>query len=236
MAIESLVQRLINFLEPFFSNFGYLIVFAGTFLESNFVTGWVAPGAVLLLLGSFYAAQGRLMVFWVGASALSGCLIGDTLGYHIGKASGTPLIKRLASRPRTRRGMEISLRYFERFGGVTVLFGRLLPGVDAFIPLTAGLHLMPYWKFLLYDTPAIIVYTIAFTSVGYFFGNRWMTIEMIINRVGWVILGLIAATMAIAYITRKIKRERGSDPDNKKRGSEETPKRKESSGTAADGS
>ncbi len=194
----SLLNRLIDFLEPFFSNFGYLIVFVGAFLEGSFIFGWFAPGTTLLLIGSFYAAQGYLAPFWVGAAAFAGCVVGDCLGYYFGRAPGSWLVKRIGHHLRIKEGVEASERYFHRYGGVTVLFGRLVPGLDAFIPFTAGLNRMPYGKFMAYDVPSAFFYVVLFTFIGYFFGDNWQAIDEILANIGWGVIALIALAV-LAY-------------------------------------
>jgi membrane-associated protein len=201
--MDSLVNRLIDFLEPFFSHFGYLIVFAGAFLEGSFVFGWLVPGTVLLLVGSFYAAQGVLSPLWVGVAAFVGCITGDSAGYYFGRAPGNWVVKRFGHHLKIKEGVAASERYFHRFGGVTVLFGRLIPGIDAFMPFTAGLNHMPFGRFMLYDVPSAFFYSVLFTFIGYFFGDNWRTIENILANIGWSALVLIVLIILTVWFLRK---------------------------------
>src|SRR4030042_4971132 len=136
--LASFVNRGIELLQPLFNNWGYLIVLAGVFLESIFITGWIAPGTAVLLLGSFYAAQGELNFVAILAVAVGGAILGDNVGFFSGRRLGRRVVEMYERHPRLKRGMEGSERYFDRYGGATVLFGRMVSGIDAFIPVTAG--------------------------------------------------------------------------------------------------
>ena len=191
---------------PLFSSWGYPIVFAGVFLESIFLTGWIAPGTTVILLGAFFAAQGELNILMLWATSVAAALLGDNVGYFIGRKIGREAVERYDGRPRLRRGMERSQRFFSRHGGVTVLFGRMLSGLDAFIPLTAGLNAMPYRRYMAYDIPAAMIWSGLFSALGYFFGDNWQAIDRFISRLGWGMLGVVAAAVAAFLLVGRHRR------------------------------
>ncbi len=210
--MSSIITRLIEFLEPFFrAPIGYLIVAAGVLAETMVFTGWAAPGTVLLLLGSFYAAQGVLSITWVAVIAFCMGVTGDNINYLIGTKPGSFLVKKYGHRFKIKEGVEASRRYFNRYGGRTVLFGRLIAGIDAFVPFTAGLSDMPYGRFVIYDTIGAVFYTALMVSLGYFFGNRWETIDATLNRLGYGVLGFLAIlALVIIFIKRRNKKREGA--------------------------
>lgn len=193
----SFIDRILDLFMPLFSHWGYALVFGGVFLESLFLTGWVAPGTTVVLLASFYAAHGELNVFMVAATAAVAALLGDLVGFLIGSRLGIEVLERYGERPRLRRGMDKGQHYFRRFGAVTVLVGRMLSGVDAFIPLIAGLNAMPLWKYLRYDLGGISLWTALLVSLGYFFGANWRAIDRVIDALGWGLLAVLAVAVAL---------------------------------------
>ena len=195
---------------PLFSNWGYLIVFAGVFLESIFLTGWIAPGTTVILIGSFFAAQGELNIWMLWATSVVAALLGDNVGYFIGRRMGREVKERYDKKPRLRSGMQRSQRFFSRYGGITVLFGRMISGVDAFIPVTAGMNGMPHWKYMAYDIPGAMLWSGVFCALGYFFGNNWRTIDRVIDYFGWGTLGLIVAAVVVLLLVRR--RRKGKEP------------------------
>jgi len=205
----SFIDSLLEWLKPLFASWGYLIVFGGVFLESIFLTGWVAPGTAVILLGSFYAAHGELNAYLIGAVAFAGALLGDNVGYAVGRRLGMGIKEKYQQHRRLKKGMETSERWFARFGGATVLFGRMVSGVDAFIPLTAGMGRMPYWKYILFDLPGIAMWVAIVTTLGYFFGESWETIVKVLDWLGWGLLAIVAAITTAVYLSRRHKRRQG---------------------------
>ena len=195
---------------PLFAYWGYLIVFAGVFLESIFITGWIAPGTTVILIGGFYAAQGQLNIYMLWATSVAAALLGDNVGYFIGRRMGRGAVERYDEKPKLRRGMERSQRFFSRYGGITVLFGRMISGVDAFIPVTAGMNSMPHWKYMAYDIPGAMLWSGVFCALGYFFGNNWQTIDKVINWFGWGTLGLICLVVLVIVLVRHRRKNRES--------------------------
>jgi len=209
----SVIDRLLDLLMPLFAYWGYLIVFGGVFLESLFLTGWLAPGTTVVLLAGFYAAHGSLNIFLVAATAAVSALLGDLVGFLVGRKLGLEMVERYWRKPRLRKGMERGQRYFERFGGITVLLGRMVSGVDAFIPLTAGLNAMPKWKYLGYDLCGIALWTSLLACLGYFLGANWRTIDRIIEALGWGLLALLALAALSFFLARRLRREKaGASP------------------------
>lgn len=206
----SFADEIVEFFLPLFSSWGYLLVFAGVFLESLFFTGWIAPGATALVLGGFYAGQGELNIFLVSSAAVIGAYTGDSVGYLIGLKGGDWVLERYGHSKRLKRGLERTESYFSRYGGVTVLFGRMLSGIDAFIPLSAGLGGMSYRRYLLFDIPGIVIWTGIMVSLGYVFGDNWETIDDIINYLGWGLVGILVLVLAAAYLVNRWRKRRRS--------------------------
>ncbi|MDI7253453.1 MAG: DedA family protein, partial [Actinomycetota bacterium] len=93
--------------------------------------------------------------------------------------------------------------YFRRYGGMTVILGRMLSGVDAFIPVTAGINRMSLGAYLGFDIPGIILWSALFTCLGYFLGTQWRTIDRIFDALGWGLLALLAMVAAAWYLARR---------------------------------
>jgi len=201
---------------PLFSNWGYLIVFVGVFLESIFLTGWIAPGTTVILIGSFFAAQGELNIYMIWTTSVVAALLGDNVGYFIGRRMGRRVMERYEEKPKLPGGLETSQRFFARYGGITVLFGRMISGVDAFIPLTAGTSGMPHWKYMAYDVPGVMLWSGLFCALGYFFGESWQAIDKVISWLGWGTLGLIViVVVAFMLFRRRAKRNEQSVQERK---------------------
>jgi len=102
--------------------------------------------------------------------------------------------------------LERTKGYFQRFGGATVLFGRMISGVDAFIPLFAGLGSMRYRKYIGYDIPGILIWVGMLCTLGYLFGNNWETIDNFFGYLGWSLLALIIVIVTVYYLVKRRRR------------------------------
>lgn len=203
---DSFADTIVKFFLPFFSAWGYFIIFSGIFLESIFITGWIAPGSTVLLLGSFYAAQGDLNISQVGMIAVFAAFLGDNVGYFMGTRYGDWLLNRYGDHKRLKKGLEKTKGYFQRFGGATVILGRMISGVDAFIPLFAGLGSMRYKKYIAYDIPGILLWVGILCTLGYLFGNNWEAIDNFLGYLGWSIFVLIIVIITVYFLVKRRRR------------------------------
>lgn len=199
----SLANTILNFLMPLFSSWGYVIVFAGIFLESIFLTGWIAPGSTVLLLGSFYAAQGQLNIVSTAVIGVLAAFLGDNVGFFLGARYGKRLLDKYRDHKRMYEGLEKTQSYFRRYGGATVLFGRMISGIDAFIPLFAGLGGMRYRKYVAFDIPGIFLWVAMLCTLGYLFGDNWEAIDRFFGIIGWGLLALVLAAVAVYFLIKR---------------------------------
>ena len=206
----SIADTIVEFFLPLFSTWGYLLVFGGAFLESIFLVGWLAPGTTAILLGSFYAAQGELNIVLVGICAVLGAFLGDNVGYAMGWKGGGWMLERYGERIRIKKGLDRTEDYFRRYGGITVLFGRLFSGIDAFVPLVAGLSSMRYRRYIAYDIPGIMIWVGILCTLGYLFGDNWEAISDFISYMGWGLLAILIAIILSYYLVKRRKKNKGA--------------------------
>ncbi len=201
--VASFLEKVIELLKPVFSHWGYLFVFVGVFLESLFLTSWAAPGTVILLLGGFYAAGGDLNPILVGLVAFGAATAGDLLGYYLGVKGGHRILHRYQGSKKVGDNLNRSERYFRRYGGRTLLFGKWVAGIKAFIPIMAGVGSMPLGKFLGYTLAGNMLWTAGIFTAGYFFGENWQYIDRALNFLGWGLLIILAVALTAMAVVRK---------------------------------
>lgn len=178
-----------------FNHFGYWAVFFGVMLEN---AGLPVPGETILLFASFLAWQDRFDLFWVIVLACCGATLGDNIGFAIGRRGGRPLLERY-----TRRSKHLHKRlvqaegFFRRHGSWTVFIARFVTGLRVFAgPLAGALH-MPWPRFLFFNFSGAVVWSIAISLVGYFFGSQWERLLHIIKNVN---IGIFAAVALVLYL------------------------------------
>jgi membrane protein DedA with SNARE-associated domain len=155
------------------------------------------PSEVTLLVGGWYAGDGRLDFLWVGTVALLGTLAGSYIAYGIGRTGGRAVLERYGKYVFMREHeIDRAERWWERHGEAATFFGRLLPIVRTFISLPAGIAEMPIAKFTLYTLLGSAVWSYGLTYIGLLVGHNWekvssyMRIPTILVAIALVVLGV----------------------------------------------
>ncbi|MDT0548955.1 MULTISPECIES: DedA family protein [Streptomyces] len=169
----------------------YLLVGLVIGLES---LGIPLPGEIILVSASLLAAsQDHIDPYILGASAVAGAIIGDSIGYLIGRKGGQPLLNWLGRKfPKHFSAEHVATaeRYFHKWGMWAVFVGRFIALLRIFAGPLAGCLRMPYWKFLIANVLGGIVWAGGTTAVIYSVGK---VAEDWLKRFSW--LGLVAALL-----------------------------------------
>lgn len=162
------MENVIDYIEPYFTQWGYLIVFVAILLENSAFVGAVVPGDAILLLGGFYAERGALDLPPIMALSFAGALIGDSIGYLIGRIGGRRIIDRFGHRvflPSDR--IARVERYFAEYGLIAVFLGRFAPGIRVVNTFAAGMSRMAYPRFLAAVAAAAGIWSVVVPILGF---------------------------------------------------------------------
>jgi membrane-associated protein len=192
--VVNLFLHLDDHLIAVFAKYGvwtYAILFLIIFLETGIVVTPFLPGDSLLFAAGALSASGGLdpVILFVLLSAAA--IIGDTVNYAIGRATG-PRVFREDVRWLKREYLERTHRFYEKHGGKTIILARFVPIVRTFAPFVAGVGTMSYPKFVTYNIVGGILWNAIFIFGGYFFGN----LPVVKENFTFVILGIIAVSVA----------------------------------------
>jgi membrane protein DedA with SNARE-associated domain len=168
------------------------------------------PGEIVLVSAALLSAQHVVEPLWVGVAASTGAIIGDSIGYSIGRRGGRPLFERLGRRFPRHFGPEhlaTAERSFQRWGMWAVFFGRFIALLRIFAGPLAGALRMRYGRFLVANASGGIVWAGGTTAVIYFLGivaERWL------QRFSWIgLLVAILCGMASALFLKRRAAKRG---------------------------
>jgi membrane protein DedA with SNARE-associated domain len=205
MVALSLVERIVQWVEPAFNTAGYLIIAVAVLAERSIFVGLVVPGDVILALGGVFSSQGKLNLVLVIVIGSVSAICGESIGYAIGRRYGRGFIRRIPFVGRwLHRLIEESEEHFQRRGsGITVALGRYATAAGAFIPFTAGAGRMPYRRFIMWDAPAIVIWATGIAVFGYFFGNHLPFVDKVLSRFGFAALGLLVVFFAGRYLWKR---------------------------------
>ncbi|MDN3296540.1 DedA family protein [Streptomyces ficellus] len=169
----------------------YLLVGVVIGLES---LGIPLPGEIVLVSSALLASQhGDIDPYVLGACATAGAIIGDSIGYAIGRRGGRPLLTWLGGKfPKhfSEANIAMAERSFEKWGMWAVFFGRFVALLRIFAGPLAGVLRMPYWKFLIANVFGGILWAGGTTAVIYSVG---VVAEAWLKRFSW--LGLVLAVL-----------------------------------------
>lgn len=194
--------------EHWLATYGYLAVFVMVGLES---LGLPLPGETTLLAAAAIAAQGRMHIWAVIGAAAGGAIMGDALGYWIGRLGGLPLIRRYGRLIGLDDAkLERAKQFYRRHGGKTVFFGRFIALMRVAAAMLAGVTHMPYGRFTLFNATGGICWAAITGLVGYQFGQRLPAIERALGGTSRVLLVATIAAAALIYVWRRSQRKAGT--------------------------
>jgi membrane protein DedA with SNARE-associated domain len=193
----------LNRVLDWYGQYGYWAVFVPVFLET---AGLPLPGETSLLFAGVASSTGRIDVFWTIVVGATAAILGDNVGYLIGRFGGRRLVMKLAHIGGIEKSLAWGEDYFERRGGITVFFARWLPGLRIFGAWIAGMVHMKWWKFALWNAAGGIAWTTSIVLLGHFFGKSIHVVERVLG-VGGVVALVVAAVALIVLWRRHEKRK-----------------------------
>jgi undecaprenyl-diphosphatase len=187
------VDRIVEFLRPYLSApWGYLIVGAATFLENSVGAGVIVPGETLVIIGGFYARIGNLALPWVASAACLGAILGDNLGYAIGRRFGRGFLERHGRKLLiTPQRLSRADAYYEAHGGKTIFLGRFIPVVRSVGCILAGIAGMVWRRFFVYDLAGAVLWGVGHSILGYAIGASYERWKGYLTPIGLAVLAVL---------------------------------------------
>ena len=190
----------------------YAILFVIVFCETGLVVTPFLPGDSLLFLAGTFAAERMVegepvppaMNVWLLFGLLSvAAILGDTVNYWLGAWIGP---KAFSGRYRflKKEYLERTHRFYEKYGGKTIVLARFVPIIRTFAPFVAGIGAMNYTRFIVYNVVGGVAWVAIFVFAGYFFGN----LEVVQKNFPLVIAAIIViSVLPMVYEYVRARRE-----------------------------
>ena len=209
-----LIVHLDKYLDLLIRNYGtwtYLLLFGIIFCETGLVVTPFLPGDSLLFAAGAFAARGSLkagiLFLILGLAAVAG----DTVNYWIGAYIGPRVFQRERSASSRREHLDRTHRFYEKYGGKTIIIARFIPIIRTFAPFVAGIGAMTYGKFIVYNIVGGIAWVAVFVFGGYFFGN----IPVVRRNFSLVILVIIFISLLPGVIEFLRQRRQQAETENR---------------------
>lgn len=202
-----MVEKIINYLTPFFSVYGYYFVFFGIMLETSAFLGLIIPGETIILLACVYAGRGDLNIFIIVPLVILGAILGDNIGYWIGYKGGYPFALKYGKYFFVKKEyLAKAEQYYKEHGPKTVMVARFTAFLRGFAAVAAGISKMNYKKFFFYDAIGAILWSFVISIPGYFFGQNMQYLKKALDLIGIGILILFIILIVLHYLRRRKKK------------------------------
>jgi membrane protein DedA with SNARE-associated domain len=201
------VESIVNLMERWVTDYGYIAIFLLMLAESACIP---FPSEVTMLVGGWYAADGRLEFFWVGVAGVLGNLVGSWIAYAVGRKTGRGILDKYGKYVLIR-GHDIDRAevWWEHHGEAATFFSRLLPVVRTFISLPAGIAKMPLGKFTLYTFLGVVPWTFALAYIGVVVQDNWEAVVDAFTVPGLIIAAVLVGGGLLWYLRRRAQRKEG---------------------------
>ena len=205
---SSITGHIIGWITAILAASGYFGLIGLMALESACVP---IPSELVLPFAGFLVAQGKMNLFVVATAGAIGCNLGSAAAYAVGRHGGRRVIDRWGRYLLiTQKDLARADYFFERFGGLAVLIGRMLPVIRTFIALPAGIAGMPQARFHLYTFIGSWPWCFLLTYVGMRLGKAWRTsseLASVFHYADYLIAGIIFLVLA-RFVFGRIKGKR----------------------------
>lgn len=178
------------------------IVFALVFAEDALLIGFVIPGETAAVVGGVFASRGDLPLWGMILVVISAAILGDTVGYEIGKHLG-PRIMALKLLDKRRTQLQKAEDFLARRGGLAVFLGRFTAFFRAVMPALAGLSRMPYRRFAIWNFTGGIIWGALFVTLGFVAGNSYEELAHAVGRGAAVVVGAVVVVILAVWQIRK---------------------------------
>lgn len=208
-ALLDLFHRLTNVRELITWG-GYVGLTLVIFAETGLLVGFFLPGDSLIVTAGLFAALGQFDVYLLGLLLSVASIVGNTVGYGIGRVTGQALYARPDSLLFKRKHLLRAHEFYERHGGATVLIARFMPIVRTFVPVVAGVANMNVRRYTVFNLIGGLVWIWGMLFTGYFLGRYIPGIDRHIDVVIMAVIVLSLLPGAVAWFRA---RRRATPPD-----------------------
>ncbi len=198
--------------------FGVILI---VFAETGLLIGFLLPGDSLLFTAGFLASQGVFDIHALSHGCFAAAVIGNVTSYAFGQKVGRKLFERPNSRFFKREHLERAHAFYEKYGSTALILARFMPVVRVFAPIVAGMGLMDYKKFMIYNVVGGALWVYGLTWMGYWLGKTVPSVDKYILPILLVIVLISVAPPLFHYWqdrrrTRSVERlaepARGEEP------------------------
>jgi membrane-associated protein len=176
------------------------------FAETGLLLGFFLPGDSLLVTAGVFCTTANptgkplLNILWLNLAVAIAAVVGDQVGFYIGRKTGPKLFKRETSLLFNKKHLIRTHEFYERHGGKTIIIARFMPIIRTFAPVVAGVGDMNYRKFVSYNVFGGVGWVVSMTGIGYGLASIWPDVTKHIEKLIILIIFLSLLPGIIGYL------------------------------------
>ena len=210
VGIDRILEHILN-LPPWLIVF---LVFLLPGLEASIFIGVIIPGEIGVFLGGVAAGRHDTPLAAILIAACLGAVLGDQIGYWVGREYGVRLLRRIPDRILDEQRLENAQGYIRRTGAKGVIVGRWTAALRALVPGLAGMSGMHYGRFAIANAIGGIGWAVAIVFIGYAAGDQWKHVQSLLGKSSSILLGVIVvAAVAVHFWRKRAERSRSTMGD-----------------------
>ena len=201
--LESVLGPIAQWIINLISQIGYWGIILAMAIESACIP---LPSEIIMPFSGYLVSTGRFSLWGASLAGAFGCLIGSTVAYWVGVWGGRPFLSKYGKYILiSHKDMDISDKWFAKYGDWAIFFSRLLPIVRTFISFPAGIARMNFVKFAIYTFLGSLPWCLALAYVGKILGENWDKIRVYFHKAD-LFIGILLLAAIIFFIYRHIKK------------------------------
>ncbi len=175
---------------------GVLLIAFIIFAESGLLVGFFLPGDTLLFGAGLAASQGEISLPWLIVATVIAAIIGDNVGYSIGRRTGHRIFKKKDGIIFRQEYIEKAEAFYEKHGGKTIIIARFTPIVRTFAPVVAGAGKMSRRRFFTFNIIGGILWGAGMPLLGYYIGSKIPGLD---HYIEYVIISVVLLSLLLAF-------------------------------------
>ena len=185
---------------------GMAALCAVVFAETGLLIGFFLPGDSLLVTAGVFCTAANptgkplLNIVWLNIAVSIAAVVGDQVGFYIGRKTGPALFKRENSLLFNKKHLIRTHEFYERHGGKTIILARFIPIIRTFAPVVAGVGAMNYRRFVSYNVFGGIGWVLSMTGIGYGLATVWPDVTKHIEKLIILVIFLSLLPGIITYL------------------------------------
>ena len=168
------------------------------FVETGFFVGFFLLVYSLLITAGIFSVAGVILLIWLLLPVMLCAIVGDQIGYWIGRSAGAALYRREDSLFFRRSHLQRAHDFYEKYGGRAVILARFVPIVRTFCPPVSGAARMPYGRYVAFDICGGVLWVGAMILGGFALGR---SVPNIGERIHYVIAVVILVSVLPVIIS-----------------------------------